>query len=327
MSRIISLVIVIILSTSSLVGCLGEDGNEVDKPTDANKIGTDITNAILLKTSPSCADYTGTYYATVTDMSNDETLESHIEISETESFCSLYSNGIPNHNFSINGSFATRTSPVWENFSIPLNPIMSSDRTALSLRYDDAIFINGVKLDLLAAACYGVGQGRLGEEKIGCFESETPWRYDPMHESNSFGEDENNAHTQPDGAYHYHGDPGAMYDTTGKQVSGVIGFAADGFPIRGPFIDDNGTIRIVESGYILREGNRTSQDGEGEFTGGVWDGRFRDDFQWKEGAGDLDHCNGMIYDGSYSYFVTYSYPWVMGCFVGTPDDSFRKGGV
>ena len=28
-----------------------------------------------------------------------------------------------------------------------------------------------------------------------------------MFAGNSFGTDEHNAHTQPDGAYHYHGDP------------------------------------------------------------------------------------------------------------------------
>ena len=192
------------------------------------------------------------------------------------------------------------------------------------MNYDNAIFLNGVKLDLLAAACYGVGPEPLGKEKIGCFDANTPWRYDPMHPSNDFGEDDNHAHTQPDGAYHYHGDPRVMYDTTGSTVSGVIGYAADGFPIRGPYIEANGSIRAVESSYVLKEGNRTSQEGEGEFPGGIWDGQYRDDFYWQQGAGDLDECNGMEIDGAYSYFVSFSYPWVMACFIGTPDPSFRK---
>ena len=145
-----------------------------------------------------------------------------------------------------------------------------------------------------------------------------------MHSSNNFGEDDNHAHTQPDGAYHYHGDPVAMYDLSGNSTSGVIGFAADGFPIRGPYIDDNGTIRAIESSYVLNEGNRTNQDGEGAFPGGEWDGTYRDDFYWEEGAGDLDECNGKVVDGVYSYYVTFSYPWVMNCFAGTLDQSFRK---
>ncbi len=34
----------------------------------------------------------------------------------------------------------------------------------------------------------------------------------------------------------------------------MIGFAADGFPIYGPFIDDNGDFRSVTSSYVLRSG-------------------------------------------------------------------------
>ena len=70
-----------------------------------------------------------------------------------------------------------------------------------------------------------------------------------MFAGNDFGTDSHNAHTQPDGAYHYHGDPVAMYDTSGETASGVIGFAADGFPIFGPYIDEDG-IRKVQSGYV-----------------------------------------------------------------------------
>jgi len=36
--------------------------------------------------------------------------------------------------------------------------------------------LNGVKIDLLAAACFGVG-----DEKIGCFNTNQPWWFDPMY--------------------------------------------------------------------------------------------------------------------------------------------------
>lgn len=318
--------VAIVLSAIILMaGCLGEEKEK----TDVNEIDVsnsiDITNVVFSNFNSSCKAYVGSYFANAMDVSAGEVITAFVNITANENTCTIYSNGVPNHDFAINGSFATKTSAVWESFTINMNPQIGDTITALSLQYDNAVFLNGVKLDLMAAACYGVGPEPLGREKIGCFESNTPWRYDPMHPSNDFGEDENNAHTQPDGAYHYHGDPRAMYDTSGSNVSGVIGYAADGFPIRGPFIDDNGTIRLVESSYVLREGNRTSQEGEGEFPGGEWNGQFRDDFEWQEGSGDLDQCNGMVVDGVYSYFVTHSYPWVMGCFVGTPDDSFRKG--
>jgi len=309
-----------------MAGCAAKDKNEqkIDDGGIEPPQSVDITNAIFSNSNASCAAYVGNYTAQATDKSNGDILLAEIQITEYEGYCTIYSNGIPNHDFAINGSFAARTSAVWETFTISMNPQLNDASSPLSLQYDNAIFLNGVKLDLLAAACYGVGPDPLGKEKIGCFDPSTPWRYDPMHSANDFGEDDNHAHTQPDGAYHYHGDPAAMYDVSGQTVSGVIGYAADGFPIRGPYIDDNGTIRAITSGYVLKDGNRTSQEGEGEFPGGQWDGQFRDDFVWQDGAGDLDACNGRMENGVYSYYVTFSYPWVMGCFMGTPDDSFKK---
>lgn len=67
------------------------------------------------------------------------------------------------------------------------------------------------------------------------------------------GTDNNNAHTQPDGTYHYHGNPMAMFitdcDASGI-ASPVIGFAADGFPIYGSCFNDNGTVRKATSSYV-----------------------------------------------------------------------------
>ena len=318
------LVAVLLTLVMLVAGCTAKEKENLKEEGIDTTNSTDITDHIFSNTNSSCSEYIGNYTAQVIDRSNGDTLQAEVQITENDGFCTFYSNGIPNHDFAINGSFAARTSAVWETFTISLNPQLNEMSTPLSLQYDNAIFLNGVKLDLLAAACYGVGPDPLGKEKIGCFDPNTPWRYDPMHSANDFGEDDNHAHTQPDGAYHYHGDPVAMYDTSGQTVSGVIGYAADGFPIRGPYIDDNGTIRAITSGYVLKDGNRSSQDGEGEFPGGQWNGQFRDDFVWQDGSGDLDACNGRMENGVYSYYVTFSYPWVMGCFMGTPDDSFKK---
>ena len=47
-----------------------------------------------------------------------------------------------------------------------------------------------------------------------------------------FGTDSNNAHVQPDGAYHYHGMPEGFVALQGKgKAMTLIGWAADGFPI------------------------------------------------------------------------------------------------
>lgn len=326
---------IVLATTLLLVSC--DDSTTDSSPTnDAGQSGDansardansgeaiDIKDAFFTDRSPACRDYLGQYTAAVMDDGRNTTFDAEILILESGQDCTLTSNGIPNHDFNINGSFATPVSTVTESFNIVGTPTANASITELSLSFDNGVFRNGVKLDVLAAACYGVGPNPLGQEKIGCSGANRPWRYDPMSPSSTFGTDDNNAHTQPDGAYHYHGDPRSMYDPSGNEASGVIGFAADGFPIYGPFIDDEGAIRRVASGYTLKSGARVSQNGEGAFPGGNYDGQFIDDYEFSD-AGDLDECNGMTRDGSYGYYVTDAYPWVIKCFKGSPDSSFNK---
>ena len=283
----------------------------------------DITNQPFTNQDPVCSAYVGTYISQVQDLDSSQEFTGILSIQEEDGYCIFTSNSIPHHDFNDQGRFATPVQEVSESFSLPLNPTEASTPTPLTLEYDNAFFLNGVKLDQLAAACYGVGNEPLGREKIGCMTSGIPWRYDPMSPNNNFGTDQNNAHTQPDGAYHYHGGAQSLYDTSGNQASGVVGFAADGFPIYGPYIDDNGDIRKVASGYTLKSGSRTNIEGEGAFPGGTWDGTFVDDYEFTN-AGDLDECNGRVVDGQYQYHITDDYPWVIGCFKGTPDPSFSK---
>lgn len=302
--------------TSDLDGGAGNDAG-------TNTGVVDITNATFSQREGACASYVGSYRATATDVGRNMEFTSTVEIEVSASDCILTSNGIPNHDFDDGGHFATQVAEVVESFTLKGSPSAANAPTSLSLQFDNGVFFDGVKLDVRAAACYGVGNEPLGQEKIGCMTENTPWRYDPMFAGNDFGTDGHNAHTQPDGAYHYHGDPNAMYDDSGTAESGVIGFAADGFPIFGPYIDDNGTIRKVVSGYTVRSGARVSKPGEGAFPGGNYDGTFIDDYEFT-GGGDLDECNGMTRNGQYGYYVTDAYPWVVGCFTGTPDGSFHK---
>jgi hypothetical protein len=303
-----------------------EDQNVNTDSSDNSITPPDITNHIFTKADPSCSAYVGEFTSTIKDLGNNRTLSGSLSITANGNTCTISSNSIPNHDVNDTGAFATTIGEVDETFSIPISPSTANSTTQLTLQYDNAIFLNGAKLDLLAAACYGVGPDPLGKEKIGCSQTSIPWRYDPMYLLNQFGTDYHNAHTQPDGAYHYHGDPLAMYDTSGQTASGVIGFAADGFPIYGPFIDDNGSIRRVTSSYVLIDdgGTRQSQAGEGAFPGGNYDGTYIDDYEYQAGSGDLDECNGMVINGHYGYFVTNAYPWIMKCFRGSPDSSFRK---
>jgi len=76
----------------------------------------------------------------------------------------------------------------------------------------------------------------------------------------------------------------------------------------------------VKSGYTLKNGSRPSTDGS---PGGTYDGTYIQDYEFTN-AGSLDRCNGMNVNGQYGYYVTDSYPYVMGCYSGTPSNSFTK---
>ena len=291
---------------------------------------TDITNATFTRTSGDCADYVGSFKSAITDLGNNTAFAGSLVIATSNNECTFATNSIPNHDVNNEDSFRTAIAEVSATYTVTAAPTDAGSTTELSLSYDNAIFLNGAKLDILPAACYGVGPDPLGQEKIGCFQLTYAWRYDPMFSGNDFGTDNHNAHTQPTGAYHYHGNPLAMFDNDSPtSASPVIGFAADGYPIYGPYIDDGGTIREVQSSYSLRSGTRDIADlpgglTEGAAPGGTYDGTFRDDYEYVASSGDLDECNGMTVNGVYGYYVTNAFPWVMNCFKGTPDPSFAK---
>ena len=276
---------------------------------------TNITGAKFTNLSANCADYAGQYRSTANDAGQGTVFQGQVTITQNTGSCTISSNSIPNHDFNDGQGFPNNVGEVNESFDIITNPAPAGASTPLSIRQDNAILLNGVKVDVLAAACFGVG-----DERTGCGNDNQPWRFDPMHGPNGFNVDTNNAHAQPDGAYHYHGPP-PIFNGDASTASGVIGFAADGFPIFGPYFDDNGTFRPAVSSYSLRAGNRPTGTGD---PGGSYDGSFRDDYEYIAGQGDLDECNGMTVGGQYGYYVTTGFPYIIGCFTGTPDPSFNK---
>lgn len=294
------------------------DNNDSEVIANETSDAVDITDVILKKRTANCADYVNNYKSSVQDVNRQLSFQGNFSVSVSGDKCIFTSNAIPNHNFNDGEStFVTNVSEQNVKYEVNTNPQKASKNTELSLTTDNAIFLNGVKLDLLSAGCYGVGDG-----KIGCSDITQPWRFDPMSSLSNFNIDSHNAHTQGDGTYHYHGSPVALFDSNNAVVSPVIGFAADGFPIFGSYFDDNGTIRKAKSSYQLKKGRRRAIKGINP--GGRYDGRYRNDYRYVAGSGDLDECNGMTINGVYGYFVTESYPWVIGCFKGTPDSSFNK---
>lgn len=287
--------------------------------------GTDIRNAILTNRSGDCADYFGTYTATVEDIQKATTYEAQVRIVADDQTCTIASNGTPNHDF--NGAtarFANDFKPLLSEFQVPRNPQKASTSTPLGQRAYNAVLLNGTPVDLLSAGCYrpnGPRADKNGNVLAGCT-TRDPWLIDPPSYDKYFGVDLHNAHTQPDGRYHYHSNPNALFvDRNLDAPSPVIGFASDGFPIFGTnFRDADGEIRAALSGYELKTTERPAPpDGPG----GMPDGTYIDDYTFT-GKGDLDACNGMTVDGQYGYYVTTTYPWIMNCYAGTPDPSFRK---
>lgn len=302
-----------LLATVEQLSALGSMINN-EEP---NNSPIDITNATFTVRSQNCIDYIEQFTSSVNDVNNGIVFHGDLVITQLGDKCIFNTNAIPNHDFNDGGNaFPNNVSAQNDQFEITVSPAKASTVTPISLTVDNAILLNGVKVDLLAAGCFGIGNG-----KVGCNDMSQPWRYDPMHAPNGFNVDSHNAHAQPDGTYHYHGSPVAMFADSNDSDSPVIGFAADGFPIFGSYFDDEGNIRKATSSYRLKAGDRPSGSGE---PGGTYDGAFRDDYEYIEGLGDLDECNGMTLNGVYGYYITDTYPYVLACFTGTPDASFNK---
>ena len=286
----------------------------------------DITNAIFVQRKGSCKHYIHTYEASVNDVNNSQAFESGVLIGDEGEVCSITSNAIPNHDFNDEGAhFGGQVAEVVQVFSVPKEPQKADSVTYLSQRVTNAIMLNGVVLDMIAAGCYQPDNPAAdpdGNVNIGCDDNE-PWLLDPLSTVHKFGADSHNAHVQPGGLYHYHGNPNAMFDDSpGPHGSPVIGFAADGFPIYGSYFFDRktGSVRKALSGYTVKEGLRPSDPSS---PGGSYTGLYVNDYEYTA-SGDLDECNGMSVRGQYGYYVTDNYPWVMKCFVGTPNETFVK---
>lgn len=297
----------------------------VAAPATAIAHDTDITNAILTNRSGDCADYAGSYVAEVEDISRQIKYTAQLDITVEGDVCILTSNGIPNHDF--NGptaNFANNVKELPGTFRIPRNPKPSGSPTKLSQRSYDGVMLNGTPVDLLSAGCWrpnGPRADAQGNVLAGCRDID-PWLIDPPAYDDHFGVDQHNAHAQPDGRYHYHANPNALFlDHDQAEPSPVIGFAADGFPIFGTFFrDETGAVRPARTGYTLKTAPRPAPPNG---PGGMPDGTYLEDYEFT-GGGDLDQCNGMSVDGQYGYYVTTAYPWVLNCLMAPADPSFGK---
>ena len=318
--NVVTSVSLAITAATLLLACQATDS------TVGSDAAIDLTEKILINRSTDCSDYVNHYDADVEDISNHHHFELDVVITEEGDHCLLESNNIPNHDFNdYSADFATDPAEVTQRFRITKAPQLAEQATALAHNFYNGVMLNGVPIDILSAGCYRPEDAQAdadGNVHIGC-NSQDDWLMDPLGTSHKFGADAHNAHTQPDGSYHYHGNPMALFDDEPEsEGSPVICFATDGFPFFGSYFYDvePGTVRKAISGYELKTGSRpTGVDSPG----GIYDGTYVDDYEFT-GAGDLDACNGMTVDGQYGYYVTDVYPWIIACISGTPDSSFYK---
>jgi len=163
------------------------------------------------------------------------------------------------------------------------------------------------------------------------------WNYEALGGAVPLGLDENHAHVQPSGAYHYHGLPKPVMDQLNlkpDQHSPLIGWASDGFPIyalRGYSNpkDPASGMKTLRSSYALKSGQRPAPPSG---PGGTHDGAFIQDYAFVPGSGDLDECNGRVTitpefpEGTYAYFLTAEWPVIPRAFHGTPATLRGPGG-
>ncbi|GAA0782535.1 YHYH protein [Roseibium denhamense] len=218
------------------------------------------------------------------------------------------------------GTFPNRNNPHSiskknYNLKVPLNP-KNNGRATNAQGAVFGIAINGVVMDP-GTAEYWNNDRRSG------------WNYEALGGACQLGLDKYNAHVQPDGTYHYHGIPtGVLAAQGGSSAPALLGFAADGFPIYGPYGYSNpqapSRVAKLSSSYRVKSGTRP--DGPG----GRYDGKFTQDWAYVAGAGDLDACNGRFAvtpeypQGTYHYVLTESFPFIPRCWMGTPDSSFSR---
>jgi hypothetical protein len=261
----------------------------------------------------------------------------------------LSGNGIPNHEV---GTFPNPNNPntiseqsVNQTFTLCPALVSENGEPAGGPAGAIAFAINSVKFDPgTAGRCNDDGECSLAQG-VG------NWSIEALgHETFDFGDDMNHAHVQPTGEYHYHGMPELLMDFLGgEQGMTLVGWASDGFPVyaRYGYTDVNDSTselislqpsyRLKADPDINRPTTLTSLAG-GPGQGGtnpntpIPMGAFTQDFEYVDGLGDLDECNGRLGvtpefpSGIYYYVVTDDFPYFTRCLKGDFDSAGGGGG-
>ena len=237
----------------------------------------------------------------------------------------LTSNGIPDHD---TGAFPNRNNPnriSAQNitFSAALHPVaLVGIGTSVRIA---GYALNGIKFEPGTAGRCPTGVSNLTQCDLG--RGTGLWEIEALgQQSFNFGDDMNHAHVQPTGEYHYHGVPEGMLSPgakSGKEMM-LIGWASDGFPIyarygRSDPRSGSSPLRLMKASYQLK-----TRPADGRPPVNLIPlGAFTQDYEYINGSGDLDECNGRFDvtpefpGGIYHYYATDGYPYVQRCVKGT----------
>ena len=235
----------------------------------------------------------------------------------------LTGNGLPNHAV---GTFPGPGNPnpigaVATSATYTLTPAPAAQITAV---VTSGYALNGVKLEPGTAGTCGNAGGSSCTQAGGT----GPWAMEALGQSAfNFGTDENNAHVQPNGAYHYHGMPERFITKLGQGTSTMTltGWAPDGYPIYARYgyssaMDAGSGVKVLRGSYRLK----AAPDANRPATALYPMGTFTQDHEYVAGLGDLDECNGRtgvtpeFPAGTYHYVITDTYPYIGRCVKGTP---------
>lgn len=279
----------------------------------------DATTPASGRTDPVACDY-----ADITE--NDQpslSITSSASWTCDESRRDLIANGIPDHAV---GQFPNPNNPntiseqdVREAFT--LTPTMASSPSYTGGPAGPVGYVlNGVKVDAATAgSCFDENDCSLSNPR-------GDWHIEALGQSHfDFGDDDNNAHVQPNGAYHYHGIPEGFLEKRGASGGDMVlvGWARDGFPIYARWgYDDpmsaDSALRVIQSSYQLIDSVPADRPSTNLYELGT----FTEDWEYQEGSGDLDECNGRFGvtpdfpEGIYHYYATDTYPYLQRCVSG-----------
>ncbi len=242
----------------------------------------------------------------------------------TDTSRELSANGLPDHEV---GTFPNAHNPnaisgQSVSASLALAPTQTSTVRSLGgPRGATGYVLNGVKIDADTA-------GSCDDSGAVCSLSDNSggWSIEALGQTSfNFGTDDNNAHVQPGGSYHYHGMPEGFITKRGgsSTTMTLIGWAADGFPIYARYgysqaDDASSALKSMTGSYQLVSAISASRPSTDTYPLGT----FKQDWVYVASSGDLDECNGRIGvtpefpQGIYHYYATDSYPFFQRCVKG-----------